>query len=408
MLAVALSLDFKTLVFTVVLLTLMLSGLLAIARMHAEGINGLGYWALGNLAIGLGMLIILSQLEGLPRQLLPGIALIALGNGLYINGIQGFFGNRPHHLVPFALAGSVIVIGIFFVIHDQNIRLAIVGNSCIHLIANASCAYLLFRNSRYAWRSPYGFTAGLFLSMALLMLGRIISVLMLDPALFVAISKWPVNKLTFLWGGAFQLCIAFGFVLMLNYRMAERLRSLAAHDWLTGGLNRRYLEDSAARMVANCKRVNIGLAVLLFDLDHFKRINDRFGHQVGDEVIKAFARIVQSVTRSGDLFGRYGGEEFCVLLPNASERDARELGERIRLLFANEVFSCKGSVFNCSVSAGVSDASLVGFNFEQLIAAADSALYQSKKRGRDRTTVYSILTPSMLPINKPLEKRSHS
>jgi diguanylate cyclase (GGDEF)-like protein len=408
LLALLLSLDFKTLVFTVVLLTLMLSGLLAFARMHAEDIHGLGYWTLGNLAIGLGMLVMLSQLESPPRYFLPGIALIALGNGLYISGIQAFFSNRPNHLVPVILAASVIIIGIYCVIHNQNVRLAILGNSCIHLIANISCAYLLFRNSRYKWRSPYGFTAGLFLSMALLMVGRIIVVLAMDPAAFSSVSKWPVNKLTFLWAGAFQLCIAFGFVLMLNYRMAEKLRLSAAHDWLTGALNRRYLEDSAARMAANCKRVNIGLAVLLFDLDRFKQVNDRFGHQVGDEVLKRFARIVQSMIRSGDLFGRYGGEEFCVMLPNASEKDAKDLSERIRVMFANEVFTCKERTFKCSVSAGVSESSRAGLDFEQLIAAADSAMYQSKKLGRDRTTVYSMLTPSMLPSTKSLKKRSAS
>ncbi|HEX5538390.1 MAG TPA: hypothetical protein VFX01_01260 [Methylophilaceae bacterium] len=264
LLTVLLGLDFKTLIFTAALLTLMLSGLLAFARLHADGIQGLGYWAMGNFAIGLGMMAILGQLENRPAYLIPGIALIALGNGLYINGIQAFFGNRSRHLLPVVLAAAIVAIDVFFVIHGRNVRLAILGNSLIYLASNLGCAYLLLRNSRYIWRSPYGFTACLFLIMALLMATRAIIVLTLDPALFAAIDKWPVNKLIFLWGGAFQLCIAFGFMLMLNYKMAEKLRSSAAHDWLTGALNRRYLEDAARRMVANCQRANTELAVLLF------------------------------------------------------------------------------------------------------------------------------------------------
>ncbi|HEX5538391.1 MAG TPA: GGDEF domain-containing protein, partial [Methylophilaceae bacterium] len=106
---------------------------------------------------------------------------------------------------------------------------------------------------------------------------------------------------------------------------------------------------------------------------------------MGDEVIKGFAKIVQAATRAGDLFGRYGGEEFCVLLPNASEHDALLLGERIRLAFTKEMFIGKGIIFKCTVSAGVSESALAGPDFEQLIAAADSALYQSKKSGRNRT-----------------------
>jgi diguanylate cyclase (GGDEF)-like protein len=389
--AILSSLDFKTLIFTVSLLTLMLSVLLAFARIYAEGIAGIGYLAAGNLAIGLGMIAILSQLDNLPRYLIPGIALIALGNGLYINGIQSFFGRKPRHYIPLALAAAVIVIDLVCVVLQQNMRAAILGNTSIHLLANAGCAFLLIRNGRQALYSPYGFTALLFLIMSLLMLARIFVVANADPAAFQSVLKWPINKFTFLWAGAFQLCITFGFVLMLHYRMAERLRSFAAHDWLTGALNRRYLEESALRMVANCRRVNIGLAVLLFDLDHFKKVNDRFGHQVGDEVIKSFAAIVQSTIRAGDLFGRYGGEEFCVLLPNASEEDALTFAERIRAAFERETFTFRNETFQCSVSAGVSNVALAGSDVERLIAAADLALYQSKASGRNRTTAYSAL-----------------
>ena len=394
MLVGLLGLDFHTLAFTVVLSTLMLSALLFTARFYAEGIKGVGSWALGNLSIGVGIMLMISQLDNPPRFLIPGIALVAFGNGLYINGIQAFFGEKRQYLIPIALGLGILIADLICVVLWRDTRLAMLCNTTIHFVSNAASAYLLLKHARYAWRNPYGITAGLFLSMALLMAARFISVFQSTPPVLSEVDIWPVNKLVFLWAGLFQLCLAFGFVLMLNYRMAEKLRAFAAHDWLSGALNRRYLEDSAARMAANCKRMQLSLAALMFDLDHFKHVNDKFGHQIGDEVIKRFAQTVRKVSRAGDLFGRYGGEEFCLLLPNATASSAHLLGERIRILFEQEVFDFNGEIFGCTVSVGVCDSATAGFDVEQLITGADKAMYESKKAGRNRIVVY-MASPSM-------------
>ena len=395
MLADWLGLDFHTLAFTVVLSTLVLSALLFTARLYAEDIQGVGCWAMGNLAIGAGIFIIVYQIEGLSRHLIPGVALIAFGNGLYINGIQAFFGGRRQYAIPFALCLAVVLVDTLCAILWQDVRLAMLANIAIHCMTTAACGWLLLKHAGRAWRNPYGLTAGLFLGMALLMGVRFVSVLVSAPETYAALDAWSANRLVFLWAGLFELCLAFGFVLMLNYRMAEQLRAFAAHDWLSGALNRRYLQESAARLAANCQRLNLSLAVLLFDLDHFKRVNDKFGHQVGDEVIRRFAETVRKVTRSGDLFGRYGGEEFCLLLPNATAAQGRMLAERIRASFEREIFNCEDGTFACTVSAGVSDSSMAGFDPDQLITAADQALYESKNAGRNRVVVYARTSPGV-------------
>ena len=385
-----LGLDFHTLAFSVVLSTLMLSALLFTARFYAEGIRGIGFWALGNLAIGLGILLMVIQFDQPPRYLIPAIALIAFGNGLYINGIQAFFGKRQQYAIPVLLCLAIIVADLACLMLMQNVRLAMLCNTVVHFVSNAASAYLLLRYAHYDLRNPYGLTFCLFLGMALLMGARFVSVLLAAPADFAALDAWPINKLVFICAGLFQLCLAFGFVLMLNYRMAGNLRAFAAHDWLSGALNRRYLEDSAKRMAATCQRLNIDLAVVLFDLDHFKKVNDKFGHQIGDEVIRRFALVVRQVTRAGDIFGRYGGEEFCLMLANATAKDACVLGERIRILFEQEIFNFGGKTFSCSVSAGVSDSRAAGFDVDQLITTADKALYESKHTGRNRIVVYTV------------------
>ena len=385
------ALDFKTMVFMVIMLTLMLSALLAFARLHTEGIRGLGYWTLGNLAISLGMAVIVSQFDQTPWHMIPATTLIALGNGLYINGIQAFKERKPDYRIPLGLSLLVAVGDSCLLLVQQDIRLTVILNALIYLVANFICAKMLLIRIQPPLRTAYWFTGFMFLMMALLMAIRAFGAFMAAPAVFDAMSQWPINKLTFLLGSISQLCTTFGFVLMLNYRMAEKLRRMAAHDWLTGALNRRNLEDAAERMEANCKRYDLGMAMLMIDLDHFKQVNDQYGHQFGDEVLRQFADTVRDQIRAGDLFGRYGGEEFCILLANTAEKEAMALGERIRLAFANRQITHKNKQTRCTVSIGCSESSDVGHGFQQLFAAADAALYTAKKQGRNRVVAHSGL-----------------
>lgn len=375
----------------VVVLTLMLSLLLVLARVHADGIHGLGHWAFGNLAIGIGMLVIMTQFQGPQWAMIPGTALIGLGNGLYINGIQAFRDRQPDYRIPAILVLAVLLLDnlLLLVLHD--IRLTVFSNALLYMLANLVCARMLLVRMPSPLRTAYWFTGVMFLVMAIILAIRAIAAVLAEPAVFDAMSTWPINKLTLFGGAIFQLCATFGFVLMLNYSLVNRMHLLAAEDWLTGALTRRSLEDAAIRMEANCQRFNLSLAMLLIDLDHFKEVNDRHGHQFGDEVLAAFAGIVRSMIRAGDLFGRYGGEEFCILLPNTDESEAKIQAERIRAAFEAGLKIFQERPARCTISIGVCELSQVGTGFNQLFAAADAALYEAKKRGRNRVVPYSEL-----------------
>ncbi len=163
----------------------------------------------------------------------------------------------------------------------------------------------------------------------------------------------------------------------------EEIYRMTIVDGLTGVYNRRYLQEFAEREVARSRRHHRPLT-MVFDLDHFKRINDDFGHLIGDRVLREFARIVDRCVRREEVFGRYGGEEFCALLPETDLQGAAVFAERIRRLTEQREFSIGGAAIPVTVSAGVAalDENMTGW--DDLIATADRNLYRAKRDGRNR------------------------
>lgn len=167
-------------------------------------------------------------------------------------------------------------------------------------------------------------------------------------------------------------------------QLAEELRLQAETDELTGICNRRKLFEVGQREVARALRYNLPLSLALFDIDHFKAVNDRHGHAVGDRVLVGFCRLVIEHLRRNDCFGRLGGEEFVVILPHTSLAPARLWAERIvRLLAAAPLSIDPGAELSVTVSAGVAHLNGSLDSFEQLLKAADSQLYQAKCGGRN-------------------------
>jgi len=166
------------------------------------------------------------------------------------------------------------------------------------------------------------------------------------------------------------------------------LRRLASVDELTGVANRRWFTAMAGRELERCRRFNHQLALLMIDVDHFKRVNDTHGHAVGDEVLKAFTRVLESNLRSVDLLGRLGGEEFAVVLPEADQKAATHTAERLRLAVEGLQFPFEdGSVLRITTSVGIAGMALTGESLDSLLARADSALYAAKHQGRNRVVV---------------------
>lgn len=179
---------------------------------------------------------------------------------------------------------------------------------------------------------------------------------------------------------------AVGAVLDITDRKVkeEKLVMLATMDSLTGVFNRRHFLLLAEQEVARSKRYNKNLFFLMFDLDHFKEINDTFGHETGDRVLQDFASICTEGLRRADIFGRMGGEEFAALVVEAEEEEAIAVAERIRKNFASHTITGDETEKNLSVSIGISRLDPVTGSLESAYAAADKALYEAKGKGRNR------------------------
>lgn len=170
------------------------------------------------------------------------------------------------------------------------------------------------------------------------------------------------------------------------YRLQHSLQWQAWHDPLTRINNRGALFERAKVLAKRCEQQQQPYSVMQMDLDHFKNINDRYGHQAGDKVLTHAARLITSTIRKVDVAGRVGGEEFCVVLPGAGPEEAMQIAERIRLRINDrEILVKKSQTARISVSIGVSSAQESNnYDFEQLQSIADARLYQAKQRGRNQ------------------------
>jgi diguanylate cyclase (GGDEF)-like protein len=175
-----------------------------------------------------------------------------------------------------------------------------------------------------------------------------------------------------------------------NLRMRDNLRDQSTRDHLTGLLNRRSMEDALEREVGRAQRLGSPLSLLVLDLDHFKRVNDAFGHQFGDSLLREIGQVLRLNVRSSDVACRYGGEEFLVLLPGADLESARGRAERLRELVEQVGTAQAGRIFGpMTLSVGLAAFPEHGVSGRALLEAADRALYEAKQQGRNRVVVAS-------------------
>jgi diguanylate cyclase (GGDEF)-like protein len=340
-------------------------------------------WGVAMLLFGLGF-------GGLAlRGFAPGFVTIALANTLVLTSlavglraIRMFCGVNGSDLISWVVVATVFLLTLTFARPETDYRLRVAVVSVAMATVMARAALTLHQNPPPEARRSYLFTEiVLWLSVAVALV-RPLSVALEDSHNLMDSALPHVS--VFLFIGVFVTALTFGFMWMANERLQGELAHLAAYDSLTEVLNRRAFLAQFEREASRSKREETVFSLAIFDLDRFKRINDEFGHPGGDRALQSVVATISGGIRKHDVLGRYGGEEFAVLMPNTTKDTAMLAAERIRAEVERHGFDIADRRITITVSGGVATYPLDGADWDALLTAADNALYDAKQGGRNR------------------------
>ncbi|WP_448206517.1 GGDEF domain-containing protein [Azospirillum sp. sgz302134] len=380
-------LDSRTLVVVLVGLGVLLTIAVFLTWRAHRHIRALGYWTLGALLGVMGMALV--TLHGVA----PAGFIVPVSNAavmttyiLIWSGVRSF-AERPVLVRAGIALFAVLAFGNgYFLFVDDNIVARILVNSAgITGLSLLIAAELLRAGPTGSPGLAKRMTALIFLGHALFAAARGLMTPGAGP-LENVLSPSALQGIAFLETILAVTAWSFGFLAMTSERLQGDLDRLATIDPLTGAYNRRAFFAHAERELLRAQRTGSPTALLLLDLDRFKRINDGFGHLAGDALLRTFAATVTARLRASDLFGRYGGEEFCLLLPDTDRTGALALAECLRANVAAQALEFDGQRIAVSVSIGVAECRS-GADLDTALADADNALYQAKRNGRDQVVV---------------------
>ena len=355
---------------------------LLFAWIQDRNIRALAWWAAAYLVGGAGVALwMLDKTVSPPLPFGFGSALLFVACGMIWNGARLFHGGRVR---PFALcAGGVIwLVACQFPLFTQSGANRVVLSSIMvsgYAFFTARELWFERRNRRQArW-------AAIFVPLlhGLVFLPPIALALTQPDGLGVAPLPVGWKAVFILEALLYAVGTAFIVLMMAKERVESIHKTAAATDTLTGLLNRRGFLERAQALTARHPSGDRRITALMFDLDHFKSINDRFGHAIGDEALRVFAKTIQSTLRDGDIVGRLGGEEFAVVLPSGTA-NATVAAERVRAAFEIAGVEIGGHRMGATVSIGAACSTMAGCNIDQLLSRADAALYAAKEGGRNR------------------------
>jgi diguanylate cyclase (GGDEF)-like protein len=342
-------------------------------------------WRIGTLLAAGGSVLLALQQFLPPGFILPaGNACLLIGVALYWRAVRRFDGDAdsPWIFAPalFATAGVF-----WFSAVSPQLLMRVLFATVAWLIPLLSAATLLWRGRRRQPAISRSVLAGLMLVDALFMTLRALTYLFSanDPDSILDTSS-AVNVLTPLVMAVLPVIGTTAFLMMCSERIRRQWEMAAATDYLTGLPNRRSITATGEARFNSAQRTNAGFAVAVVDIDHFKAINDRYGHDGGDRALKHVAAILEQQCRGPSMVGRQGGEEFVVLIEGAGATEAQAAAERLRMAVGLSPLQIEEAAVRITVSVGVSVLGKDDLAYDRLLQRADRALYAAKAEGRDR------------------------
>jgi diguanylate cyclase (GGDEF)-like protein len=385
-----LNFDLRTIVAVMAAMNILFSGMLALVSLHAGNVKGARQWALGTFLIGTS-LGLSTQVE-LPigvfmAALMP--LLFGIGAGLLYNGIQAFKDEVCNYYIPAFVAILMVLNNVFFAALYLKPQYRIIINLMIMSSVHAFCARALFVRVEQPLRTAFIIGGTAFAIVSISSFLRIFDIALSPVETVHRYKAGAASPIMYMFVSVAQMAMSFAFMLMINFRLVQNVNELASTDSLTGALNRRSLEKFASHQTELALLSKKSIAVMMIDIDHFKKINDQYGHPAGDHVLRSASELMKTMVRNTDVVARYGGEEFCMVLPDSSAAEAQILAERLRQKYEALVMHWNGESFNSTISIGIADTHHSGSDFSKLVQHADQALYRAKTMGRNRVEIFS-------------------
>jgi diguanylate cyclase (GGDEF)-like protein len=385
--------DIRTALFLAAFQTLLVGVLLFCVRRNlaASLTPSLRWWIVAIVTYPIGFLLYgLSSMISDWWSLVLANVLTAFALAAFAISLRVFNGSPQRRARLYALVVAVGAVAIYYtrVVPDEAMRVGAI--SMLFALLVGSSARAIYRQDQ-ARTAITHVTGGLFLFGTALMATRGLLYLFLPgaaPATLLVAT--PLQILAFAGGGMLPMVSTIGYLLMCTEFGQRELAKAASLDYLTGICNRRAIEDLSKRSIAAARRHGIPMAMMIVDVDHFKRINDEFGHQAGDIALVETVKRLRECLRSEDLVGRLGGEEFVAVMPNTDAVSALAAAERMRAAFADAPMQIGGHALTVTVSIGVAVLDAQDQLYAHLLRRADRAMYAAKSAGRNKVMLAGI------------------
>jgi diguanylate cyclase (GGDEF)-like protein len=386
--------DTRTAVFMLMGVCFILGISMNLVLLKRKTYPGFGWWTVGITSFAFAFIFLLL------RNIIPDIFSIVLANILqvlasllFLEGTRLFRGKEVRKIFIVLVLIVYTIFQSYFTFVDNQLSIRIIVISFLLGTMFGLTGLELLLNVPPILHFSYWITGSLFAVFSIFMFARGTLTIIFPPSQDL-LAPGFLHSLTFIIAMLFGICWTIRFIILNGERLEDELKStqvqlqkMATTDFLTGIANYRLFLELGEREIQRALRYKNSLSMLMIDLDYFKKVNDNYGHAAGDKVLVAFAAICKKNLRDFDIFGRLGGEEFAIILPQTNLNEGKILAERLCAIIAQSDFDAGDKNLRITISIGVSELLAGEDKLDEVLKRADDAMYEANRNGRNQVSV---------------------